>query len=153
MNGDFEAPNRNAYVSRHASPGPASNTRYSAVPLCSVQPSTDWERYATAYFLDNYVAFPAGAVPGYLQFLPEALSRSPSKCLTDALNAVAVTSLANISSTSTELRLRSSYWYGAALKSLAAALGSPKKDGDHDALLASIFLLQKREVSVAHENL
>lgn len=146
MNGDFEAPCQNA------SPGPG----YSALPLplplplCSARPSTDWERCATAYFLHEYVALPAGTVPGYLQFLPETLSHSLSKCLSDALNAVAVTSLANLSSTSAHLRLKSLFWYGTALKSLAAALASPS-DGEHSALLASVFLLQKREASVAYQ--
>ncbi|KFA53237.1 hypothetical protein S40293_10083 [Stachybotrys chartarum IBT 40293] len=110
-----------------------------------VKPSTDWEQHAIAYFLDNFVLKNAQEeTRGYLQFLPGLiLTRGNEVCLRDALLAVSMTSLANISSNPT-MRLRSAQLYGQALRSTSAALDC-HEPGNNIPLLAAILLLQKRD--------
>lgn len=133
MNEDFEAP-------------PTTHAQ-SSTSLCSVQPSTDWGGQAVSYFLANFVTGPAGNVPGYLQFLPALIYDQPAaRCLQDSLRAVAMTSLANVSGGS-DLHLKANQLYGKALRSTQTAVLSSAKLDDA-VLLASVFLLQKREASL-----
>jgi hypothetical protein len=110
----------------------------------SVRPSTEWEALSVSYFLHNFVSNSPSAT-GYLQFLPKLWTdRGDTACLRDALHATAMASFANVSN-SPELQLRSERLYGRALRSTRDALQVEGSEGD-DALLTSVFLLQKREV-------
>ncbi|CAG9993148.1 unnamed protein product [Clonostachys byssicola] len=103
------------------------------------------------YFFKNFVYTPSPDGLGYLQFLPELLSTQPNNiCLRDSLNAVAMTSLANVSSTSI-LHFKADQLYSIALRSMGAALRSCSGEDDA-ALLAAVFLIQKREALSGNVN-
>lgn len=114
--------------------------------LLSRGPSTDWSQPAICYFFRNFVSNLARPEFGYLAFLPDLYAQNPgSQCLSDALNAVALTSYSNISSIPS-LQLQARQLYGVALRSTCSALQCAATTGSDAPLLASIFLLQKCEV-------
>lgn len=118
-----------------------------APSLTSIQPSVPWEQNAIAHFLDNFTAPAWHGGPGYLESLPDLL-KSPSDCLHEALLAVSLASLGNISCIR-RLQTDSKIHYGRALRTLSAALG-PSLPAARDDILATIVLLQKYEVCVAN---
>ncbi|VUC36362.1 unnamed protein product [Clonostachys rosea] len=141
MNGDFPSRTSQTTLSRQAA----------AEGHFNIQPSTDWLQHAMGYFFRNFVHTPSPDGLGYLQFLPDLLSSQPNNlCLRDSLNAVAMTSFANVSSTRS-FHFRADELYSIALRSLSVALQSSSGEDDA-ALLAAMFLIQKREALSGNVN-
>jgi hypothetical protein len=142
MNDDFASQTSRTTLPKHAA---ANSEQRPLEGHFNIQPSIDWLQHAMGYFFKNFVYTPSPDGLGYLQFLPDLLSTHPNNiCLRDSLNAVAMTSLANVSSTSI-LHLKADQLYSIALRSMGTALRACS-DEDDAALLAAVFLIQKREV-------
>ncbi|CAH0053826.1 unnamed protein product [Clonostachys solani] len=148
MNADFPSQASHTTLPKHAAANPEQRLLEGHF---NIRPSIDWLQHAMGYFFKNFVHTPSPDGLGYLQFLPDLLSTQPNNiCLRDTLNAVAMTSLANVSSTSI-LHFKADQLYSIALRSMSAALLSCSGEDDA-ALLAAIFLLQKREALSGNVN-
>ncbi|KAK7219674.1 hypothetical protein V2G26_007677 [Clonostachys chloroleuca] len=148
MNDDFPSQASRTTLPKYAA---ANSERRLLEGHFNIQPSIDWLQHAMGYFFKNFVYTPSPDGLGYLQFLPDLLSTQPNNmCLRDSLNAVAMTSLANVSGTSI-LHFKADQLYSIALRSMGMALRACS-DEDDAALLAAVFLIQKREALSGNVN-
>ncbi|KAH7308882.1 hypothetical protein B0I35DRAFT_482646 [Stachybotrys elegans] len=145
MNSDFEQgsePLRTRHIDKlHG------NLPLLASPASILSPSTDWEQQAKAYFFANFVSPDVmSTVPGHMHFLHSLLrAHGHVPVLRDAMRAVSVASFANVSGSSS-LQTYSHQLYGQALRSIRDAVASYTVQ-DSSAIMASMYLLQKREAS------
>ena len=110
--------------------------------------SMNWEEVALGHFFDSYIHICAGEEPGYLDFLPDLLTKeSGATHLKYSLIATSLASLGNIQRLD-RLQYRSQKMYGEALKLINAALKDPV-EARKDSTLTSVVLLQKYEASIS----
>ncbi|KAK5630571.1 hypothetical protein RRF57_006286 [Xylaria bambusicola] len=115
------------------------------IPQLLAQPSEAWDTRAISHFLYHYTSSATKDSSGYLGFLSDLLSNSPSvPYLETAVLAAGSASLANITGL-VYLQQAAEKYYGETLRCVSSALKNPL-EAISDAALAAIIVLQMYEV-------
>ncbi|KAI0513040.1 hypothetical protein F5B22DRAFT_637411 [Xylaria bambusicola] len=119
----------------------------SCIPQLLAQPSEAWDTRAISHFLYHYTSSATKDSSGYLGFLSDLLSNSPSvPYLKSAVLAAGSASLANITGL-VYLQITAEKHYGETLRCISSALKNPL-EASSDATLVAIIILQMYEVIV-----